>query len=36
MTLLMYFSYGLNVYNLIFMLVAYLMYRELNKHNKHK
>lgn len=31
-----YFNYGLNVYNLVFMLMAYLFYREFNKHNKHK
>lgn len=31
-----YFNYGLNVYNLVFMLMAYLFYREFNKRNKHK
>lgn len=31
-----YFNYGLNVYNLVFMLMAYLLYREFNKRNKHK
>lgn len=31
-----YFNYGLNVYNVVFMLMAYLLYREFNKRNKHK
>lgn len=29
-----YFNYGLNVYNLVFILMAYLFYKEYNKRNK--
>lgn len=29
-----YFNYGLNVYNLVFILMAYLFYTLYNKHNK--
>ena len=34
MSYVKYFVYGLNVYNLVFMIVAYLLYKEYIK--KHK
>lgn len=29
-----YFNRGLNIYNLVFILMAYLFYKEFNKRNK--